>query len=662
MSRGNLLCKKVRLFGVKPQFFNLFSSAAIRYNQDMKKLFSRAFLLYSLFIISTIDGPAFGGHYSLVPPVYAADEFSTSYDVLYEVSETGKTLVTQNIALTNKTPNFYATEYTLTLGTTQIKNVTAFDEEGPILDKVTKDEDKTIIHIVFNEKIAGAGNILDWKLTFESEDAAVKNGLVWEINTPRLSEETKIESYKLTLSVPLSFHELLYVFPNPISQEISGNRQYFYFDKVSLGKHGVSAAFGKYQVFSFDLSYHLLNSNFFPVNIKIPFPPDTGYQTIILDSLEPEPEDVEVDKDGNWLAHYKIPANEELEVAARGFAKIFAKSKTLTPEKLSLEQEQEYLKEKKYWESGDSEIKALAERLKTPGEIYNFVIQALDYDSRRLTEKKIKRRGALGALKEPSTSICMEFADLFITLCRAAGIPARGLSGFAYTTDEKRRPLGLGESGEDVLHAWAEYYDKERGWVPVDPTWEDTTNGVDFFNKLDLSHFVFVIHGFSSEQPFPPGSYKLDSAAGQDVKVNFSAPFPEKSTEIDITFDFPESVISGLPFSGRVVLSQKGNSAYYPTDFEIESDFFQITSQSSFSLGSLPPFSKKEFEIFLKSPKINKSELETLVVKYDGNPYAENVLVKPFLISLLPQAAVVGGGLFVILLFFIVAKKIWPRF
>ena len=618
----------------------------------MKKLFSCAFLLYSLFII----------HYSLTSSVSAAAEFSTAYDVLYEISETGKTLVTQNISLTNKTENFYATEYTLTLGTTQIKNVTAFDEKGPILDKVTKDEDKTIIHIVFNEKIAGIENTLNWKLTFESEEAAVKNGLVWEINTPRLSEETEIEDYKLTLSVPLSFRDLLYVFPNPINQEVSGNRQYFHFDKASLGKHGVSAAFGKYQVFSFDLSYHLLNSNFLPVNVKIPLPPDTAYQTIILESLEPKPEDVEVDRDGNWLAHYKISANEEMEVVARGFAKIFAKPKILIPEQLSFEQEQEYLKEKKYWESGDSEIKALAEKLKTPEEIYNFVVQTLDYDSRRLAEKEIKRRGALGALKEPSTSICMEFADLFIALSRAAGIPARGLSGFAYTTDEKRRPLGLGESREDVLHAWAEYYDKERGWVPVDPTWEDTTNGVDFFNKLDLSHLVFVIHGFSSEQPFPPGSYKLSSAAGQNVKVNFSAQFPEKSFEVDVVFDFPESVISGLPFSGRVVLSQKGNSAYYPTDFEIESDFFQITSQSNFSLGSLPPFSSKKFEIFLKSPKINKSQLETVVVKYDGNPYVGNILVKPFLISLLPQAAVVSGGLFVILLFFIVARKIRPRF
>lgn len=597
-------------------------------------------------------------HWLLISPAYGADEFSTSYDVVYEVLETGKTLVTQNVSLTNKTPNFYATEYTLTLGSTQIKNVAAFDGEGPILDKVIKGEDITTIHLVFNEKVAGVGNTLNWKLTYESEDVATKKGLIWEINTPRLSESTEVDSFKLTLSVPVSFRDLLYIFPTPISQETSGNRQYFYFDKTSLGKHGVSAAFGKYQVFSFDLSYHLLNSNFFPVNIKIPLPPDTVYQTIILESLEPEPEDVEVDQDGNWLAHYRILANEELEVEARGFAKIFAQPKFPTPQKLSFAQKQEYLKPKKYWESDNPKIKALAERLKTPEEIYNFVVQTLDYSPQRLTGGEIKRRGALQALEDPTTSICMEYMDLFIALCRAAGIPARGLNGFAYTADERRRPLGLGESGQDVLHAWAEYYDEEKGWVPVDPTWEDTTKGIDFFNKLDLSHFVFVIHGSSSEHPFPPGSYKLGASREPDVKVDFANKTPEKDLEAEVIFEFPESVISGLPFSGKIILKQKGNSAYYPTDLEIESDFFRITSQSHFSLDSLPPFSKKEFDVFLKSPRLNKTKVETLVVKYDGDPYVANILVRPFLVSLLPQMAIVGGGVLVLLFIFIVIKKV----
>lgn len=581
-------------------------------------------------------------------------EFSTAYDVLYEISETGQTLVTQNVSLTNRTESFYATEYTLIVGNTEIRNVAAFDGQGPILDKVTQGEETTTIHLVFNDQIAGLGKTLNWKLTYESADVTAKNGQIWEINTPRLAKEAAVDDYRLTLSVPASFQNLSYIFPKPAGQETSGGRQYFYFEKSDLGNHGVSATFGKYQVFSFRLTYELINPNFFPVTTKIPLPPDTNYQTIILESLEPTPENVEVDQDGNWLALYKLASSEEKQVDAQGYAKIFATSQNSFPAKLSLVQKQAYLKPQKYWESDQAEIETLATELKTPQKIYDFVVRTLDYDPERLSAEKIERRGAIKALEAPGTSICMEFTDLFIALSRAAGIPARGLNGFAYTTDEKRRPLGLDDSNQDVLHAWAEYYDSDKGWVPVDPTWEDTTRGIDFFNKLDLSHFVFVIHGSSSEQPFPPGSYKRDSSSQSQVKVNFAPEIPERNLEAEVVFDFPSSVISGLPFSGKATVVQKGNASYHPTELEIESDFFQITSDPYFSLEAQPPFSQKEFPIFLKSPRVARNSLETVTVFYDGDAYVENVLVKPFLISLLPQiaigAAIVSGGLFVFLL------------
>ena len=94
----------------------------------------------------------------------------------------------------------------------------------------------------------------------------------------------------------------------------------------------------------------------------------------------------------------------------------------------------------------------------------------------------------------------MEFTDLFITIARSAGIPAREVNGFAYTENPDIQPLSL---VNDVLHAWPEYYDSEKGvWIPVDPTWGSTTGGVDYFSKLDLRHFTFVVHGKDSTKPY----------------------------------------------------------------------------------------------------------------------------------------------------------------
>ena len=41
--------------------------------------------------------------FTLVPSAYAADEFATSYDVLYDVSESGVTTVTEKVTLKNLT-------------------------------------------------------------------------------------------------------------------------------------------------------------------------------------------------------------------------------------------------------------------------------------------------------------------------------------------------------------------------------------------------------------------------------------------------------------------------------------------------------------------------------------------------------------------------------
>jgi transglutaminase-like putative cysteine protease len=53
---------------------------------------------------------------------------------------------------------------------------------------------------------------------------------------------------------------------------------------------------------------------------------------------------------------------------------------------------------------------------------------------------------------------CTEFADLFVTLCRAKGIPARTCQGYL-----------LEPVSDTQAHDWAEVYLETLGWVPVDP-------------------------------------------------------------------------------------------------------------------------------------------------------------------------------------------------
>ena len=62
---------------------------------------------------------------------------------------------------------------------------------------------------------------------------------------------------------------------------------------------------------------------------------------------------------------------------------------------------------------------------------------------------------------------CTEFADLYTTLARAVGVPARTVVGLAY------RAGSAPQEGAFALHAWNEVAIDGR-WRSVDPTWGQT--------------------------------------------------------------------------------------------------------------------------------------------------------------------------------------------
>lgn len=74
---------------------------------------------------------------------------------------------------------------------------------------------------------------------------------------------------------------------------------------------------------------------------------------------------------------------------------------------------------------------------------------------------------------EKGYGVCDEMTNLFISLNRALGIPARFVSGLAYTDLE-----GLPDWGG---HGWAEVYFPGTGWVPFDPTYGE-------YGYLDSGH------------------------------------------------------------------------------------------------------------------------------------------------------------------------------
>ncbi len=614
----------------------------------------------------------------------AEGEFSTSYDVTYEVLENGETQVTQNISLTNKTKDFYASEYTLIIGSPRVQGIVATDPNGTLKTGIQIQEDSTQIHVTFNSPVVGLGKTLNWTLKYKSLDTAVKSGQVWEVNVPRLSPQTEIEGYNVTLKVPTGFGPLMYVSPTPVNQQLTINNQQFSFSKEQLEQGGASAGFGEYQLFSFSLKYHLRNPGTFSGLATIALPPDIlARQEIIFESLEPAPQKIYVDEDGNYLADYKLSGGQKLDIEFKGLARIF--NQTITPSeggsfaKIPTPLIESYTKQQPFWEVDHPEIqnqaKAIVDRRKTVAEnawaIYDFVSQRLTYN-KEVGASYTDRGGAVLALNEPQNVACMGFTDLFVTLARAAGIPARELNGYAYTSDNVLKPLSIEFQGSDVLHAWPEFYDPHFGWVAVDPTWGSTTNGLDYFSKLDTNHFVFAIKGLSSEEPLPAGAYKLDADTDGDVQVGFadqSAINNQQSAILEAKFDIGSTNIAGLPLTGKVRIKNTGQRTAFGVKANVKSEPLNIALGRENWLGDILPGQEKEFRVSLHAPRFNvradeSVRLELVYKNFDDEvqsmEFTHPVSVYPFFKLPLSPTHVLIGFLLIVVATLVVAKRRRP--
>lgn len=590
--------------------------------------------------------------YIFISPIFAQSEFSTAYSIIYDIQEDGTTRVNQQIALENLTQEYYASEYTLSISTLGIEEVSASDNEGPIKPDVSRIDKETNIHLKFNDQVVGLGNKLRFSLSYISKDTTIKLGRIWEINIPKLSPSPEIISYNVTLRVPKEFGSEMFIYPEPLRREEADNKFIYYFDKTNIQSSGVTASFGDFQLYSFTLTYHLKNPTSGPILTEIALPPDiTNVQQIVYKYLYPEPKQIRLDEDGNYLAEYQLKGHEKLDIFLSGLAKVLFKERNLKNSLSASDIPEElltlYTKPQKFWETYDPDIikkaQELVDREKSVADnarqIYDFVTKELTYSSERVT-KNLIRYGASQAFKRKDEAVCMEFTDLYIALARAAGIPAREIDGYAYTFDTERRPT-IG----DVLHTWVEIYIPTIGWIQIDPTWGATTKGLDYFSKLDTNHFVFVIKGLDSEWPYPAGAYKLSPDQVGDIVVNFATDAEFKNLEtlgmssLDIKTTLPKVHISPFPLKGKLTVKNTGAVTLFNGAVNILANDLTFSDSTLLRIGTLPPkttkeiaFSSRKLPWFFKGKSIVtfKTEFSSFTQEKIIKDETKEVLFKPF--------------------------------
>lgn len=516
--------------------------------------------------------------FTLSTPVLADENFEIGLISNYMIRDNGLTTIEQQFTLTNKTPTRYASQYAIEVGSNKVQNVRVFDKNGAIPANIVSSDKKTSIAISFEDIIVGEGKQRQFTVQFESPDISIISGNVVEVYIPRFSDLARYDSYKVELRVPDRFGQPARV--NPQATQVSQSNGYTLLEFENLGDQGVTALFGEKQVYDFTLRYHLENPTQSMGVAQVALPPDTGYQKVNYHLLDPLPQLVEKDRDGNWIATYEVNAGRETEVVLSGKAHVF-----LTPrgDFIDTPPMQEHTSSQKFWPTQHPRIAELSQQYTTPREVYDFVVDSLSYNFNKVNGP-VTRLGAVDALQQPDQAACQEFTDLFITMCRSIGVPARRVTGFSYTENDRLRPLSL---VDDVLHAWPEYYDTaQQRWIAVDPTWGNTTGGLDYFNQLDFNHVAFAINGVSDTVPYPAGSYKRSYEKTKDVEVVFGK--DEELPQLNVIVNVTKKPFWLAPFQNQyeIKVTNLTGAAWYNIPLHVTAEAENTSTQP---LADVPP-------------------------------------------------------------------------
>jgi hypothetical protein len=584
--------------------------------------------------------------YFIVPSAYAAD-FRTSYNIEYFIRDNDPqnyTKTSYTIKLTNLQPDLVIKKFTLSFPRSfKIGSIIAKDDIGAINPVVTQKDRSIDTTFELNNPKPGLNEVNTLYLDFLQSNIFRAKGSVWEVFIPTL-ENKEGDSHSITVFLPPGKHSKLSL-AKPAPDLVS-------FDKVvwnnSPGR-SIYAVFGEEQRYSLDLSYHLINPNIYKVYTDVAFPPDTLYQKVIIDSIIPQPDLVYSDSDGNYMARYNLNSKEEKLVQLRGIAEIYTipRSEYKTYIQKQFEEEQKSLFDAQTFWKLDNETPVKSSDIK---DHYNYALETLSYNFNRII-KGNSRMGASQALRMPDQAVCTEYSDLLIASARQRGLYVREVQGFAFANEQELRPV---QEDSDILHSWVEYYDlKKNIWIPIDPTWQDTS-GIDYFNSFDFNHIVFALHGKKADYPYPAGSYKA-SSEGQDIRI-------EPTTSILVESKKITGELSQLPlpdvnntFSIDLTVKNSGNINVWDIPLTIKADN-AVISLPSITVSHLLPGEKKKITINFKP----KSSLFYQNVTFDITSNKEPVLFKTvqvptFLTSihqyLLPGILILGGIVILVILF-----------
>jgi transglutaminase-like putative cysteine protease len=299
---------------------------------------------------------------------------------------------------------------------------------------------------------------------------------------------------------------------------------------------------------------------------EVPVFAEAPHQTVTQRTFSPDPLRSWYDDSGNIRARFKFDTILPGESVKIAITYNIRTTMPALPDSASVGDLEDipqafmaYTKGDEYWEIDAPSIAGLASDL-TEGRasvlemaksIFDFVVQNISYDyvkyNKVMSGITVERYGAVETL-ELGKGVCEDITDLYVALCRAAGIPAVEVVGFTYNQD--------GKLSQGNRHAWAEVYIPDYGWMDVDPTWE-------LFGRLEGRHVGDRMFMNSSEPSYLVWSTRQDFEYGVDTYISIRGEDVYYQPDLYLSASHGSEAFTGTAFPVRLTISNGGNGTAF---------------------------------------------------------------------------------------------------
>jgi hypothetical protein len=459
---------------------------------------------------------------------YGAD-FNVEVEKIYEINTPNEIYITENRKITNNSQNrliskdntetfqiIVLSENTDQLTPSFLSAKSYIDNKLVQNTKGSSGIDTLELNIPYNGAI-NIGQSKQFKIEYTNTGLTKRTGALLDIYAPGFSENYIFENnstnytYKTTIRLKKSLGDVGFVVPSPVKETVDGEFVVYEISQESLVGSKIWIQIGKTQFYKFNIKQEVVASdtinkgysNEYHLVIPRSIVEAETTQNVFYTSFDPLPKQIVEDVDGNLIATFKIPSHENKTILINGYAVVDKVNVQATPENSGTISDidstifSKYLQPAEFWEVDNPEIINKAFELKAEEtniysiveSNYSHIVDTIDYsDIKRFGIND--RQGALKTL-QGGAAVCMEYSDLFLTLARAQGIPARAAFGYGYDAR-------IGENQQDA-HQWVQVYlPGLKEWLSVDVTWGES--GPSLIGG-DLNHFYTHIASLDPDSP-----------------------------------------------------------------------------------------------------------------------------------------------------------------